>query len=173
MLFMDDMMVYPGTLMDDECGMRVIKCYIYKFAKERIERKQQYDVNLKRKTEKRFFWFHTVRPIWTRFHILDNQLAVKDFITLHQGVENKIVYFMPQYLPEDMQFHKRKSLVYYAPIEAVIEYFKGWGESDLQNITIIDTHFRWFYDVFEDAVKNSESNMDVVAYYYSKPVPRT
>lgn len=52
---MDDMMVYPGTLMDDECGMRVIKCYIYKFAKERIERKQQYDVNLKRKTEKRFF----------------------------------------------------------------------------------------------------------------------
>ncbi|WP_236907417.1 hypothetical protein, partial [Cronobacter sakazakii] len=73
-----------------------------------------------------------------------------------------------QYFPADMQFHKRKSLVYYAPIEAVIEYFKGWGESDLQNITIIDTHFRWFYDVFEDAVKNSESNMDVVAYYYSK-----
>lgn len=162
------MIAYPGTLMDDECGIRVIKCYIYKFAKEKIERKQRYDVNLKRKTNKKFFWFHTLRPIWTRFHILDNQLAVKDFITLHQGVKNQTVYFMPQYFPEDMQFHKRKSLVYYASIEAVIEYFKGWRESDLQNITIIDTHFCWFYDVFEDEVKNSESNMDVVAYYYLK-----
>lgn len=162
------MIAYPGTLIDDDNGMRVVKCYIYKFAKERIDRKPRYDAKSKKMTEKKFFWFHTARPIWTRFHTIENRLAVKDFIRLHQGVENKRVYFMPQYFPDDIQFHKRKTLVYCSSMEDAVNYLKAWGESDLQNITIIDSEFRWFYDVFEDEVKDAENNMDVVAYYYCK-----
>ena len=165
---MDNMIAYPGTLMDDNSGMRVVKCYIYKFARERINRKPKYDAKFKRMTEKNFFWFHTTRPIWTRYHTIENILAVKDFIRLHQGVGNKRVYFMPQYFPGNIQFHKRRTLVYCSSMEDVVNYLKAWGESDLQNITIIDSEFRWFYDVFEDEIKGAEDNMDVVAYYYCK-----
>ena len=165
---MDNMIAYPGTLMDDDSGMRVVKCYIYKFARERIDRKPRYDAKSKRMTEKKFFWFHTARPIWTRFHTIENRLAVKDFIRLYQEVGNKRVYFMPQYFPDNIQFHKRKTLVYCSSMEDVVNYLNAWGESDLQNITIIDSEFRWFYDVFEDEVKDAEDNMDVVAYYYCK-----
>ncbi|EOI5721304.1 hypothetical protein ACMS1V_003326 [Cronobacter dublinensis] len=165
---MDNMIAYPGTLMDDDSGMRVVKCYIYKFARERIDRKPRYDAKSKRMTEKKFFWFHTSRPIWTRFHTIENRFAVKDFIRLHQGAGNEMVYFMPQYFPESIQFHNRKTLVYCSSMEDVVNYLNAWGKSDLQNITIIDSKFRWFYDLFEDEVKDAEDNMDVVAYYYCK-----
>lgn len=35
---------YPGILIDDDTRFRILKCYIYKFIKHRVERRPRFDV---------------------------------------------------------------------------------------------------------------------------------
>lgn len=58
---------YPGTLIDDDTRFRILKCYIYKFIKHRVERRPRFDVK-RNCFAKKYFWFNTWRPLSGSYH---------------------------------------------------------------------------------------------------------
>ncbi|MDH0746745.1 hypothetical protein N5D61_10345 [Pseudomonas sp. GD03842] len=154
---------YPGRLLDDEQGFRVLKCYIYKFVRNRIERKPRFDLEKRSFTEKKYFWFNTWRPLSGSYHedsYIESFEAVKkeSFIA-----EEKNVYFMPQYT-QDKTTKKRKSYIYQCSGLDVAHYLSVMTLGDLQNITIFGSRFDWAVDLYEDTLPGHKDDMDVLVY---------
>lgn len=98
-------------MIDDEKGFRVLKCYIYKFIRNRIELRQRFDAEKKCFTTKKYYWFHIWRPLSGSYH---NEMHIEKSEVLRSEsfiLEEKSVYFMPQYAQEKIA-KKRKTYIY-------------------------------------------------------------
>ncbi|WP_296259474.1 MULTISPECIES: hypothetical protein [unclassified Pseudomonas] len=154
---------YPGQLIDDEIGFRILKCYIYKFIKNNIHKRPRYDVNDKSWTKKNFFWFNTLRPMFGSYHTENNLETLSNLRNAAFLSDEPKVYFMPQYIQE--KFKKvTKSYIYCSSGTEVQEYLSEITAKDLQNITIFNNYFTWAVDIFEDTLPHSKNEMDVVIY---------
>jgi hypothetical protein len=154
---------YPGNLLDDEKGYRVLKCYIYKFIKNRMELKPRFDVEKKCFTAKKYYWFHTRRPLSGSFHNVQNieklaKLKEESFL-----IEENNVYFMPQYTQESVK-KNRRTYIHQCTGRDVAHYLSVMTLEDLQNITIFSSTFDWAIDLFEDTLPDHEDDMDVLVY---------
>ena len=154
---------YPGHLIDDEKGYRVLKCYIYKFIKNRIELKPRFDVEKKCFTEKKYFWFHTWRPLTGSYHNVQNIEKLKTLKSENFIAEEKNVYFMPQYIQERIP-KKRRTYILQCTGSQVAHYLSAMTLEDLQNITIFSSTFDWAIDLFEDTLPGHDDDMDVLVY---------
>jgi hypothetical protein len=154
---------YPGKLVDDEVGFRVLKCYIYKFIKNNIIRKPRFDSASWSFTTKKYFWFKTLRPMFGEYH---DKKCIESFHTLKGEsfiADEKRVYFMPQCLQEQL-VRKRKSYIYCCSGSEAAEYLSLMGVNDLQSLTIFSSSFSWAIDLFDDTVINPRDEMDVLVY---------
>jgi len=154
---------YPGHLIDDERGFRVLKCYIYKFIKNRIELKPRFNVEKRCFTTKKYYWFHTWRPLSGSYH---NDKHIENFEVLRSESfihEEKHVYFMPQYTQARIA-KKRKTYIYHCTGRDAAHYLSSMTLEDLQNITIFSSTFDWAIDLFEDTLPEHKDDMDILVY---------
>lgn len=154
---------YPGKLIDDEIGLRIFKCYIYKFIKSNVKRKPRYDIAAKSFTAKKYFWFDTLRPMFGAYHSKENIESFHIIKGERFIAEEKNVYFMPQYLQDEVK-GKRKSYIYCSSGSEILEYLSSMGVQDLQNLTIFSSSFSWAIDLFDDTVIHPKDEMDVLVY---------
>lgn len=154
---------YPGTLIDDQTGFRALKCYIYKFAKQKIIRKPRFDTHTKTFTQKKYFWFHTSRPTFGSYHTQKN-IEKLETVRSESFVKNeKNVYFLPQYTQEKIDKNRKTYMFICTGYEAA-QYLSSMTLEDLQNITIFSSTFTWAIDIFEDTLPDCRDDMDVVVY---------
>jgi hypothetical protein len=154
---------YPGILLDDELGFRVLKCYIYKFVKGNIEKKPRFDVDTMSFSSKKYFWFKTGRPLLGGYHFAGNLIDLDDLKCEGFLSSEERVYFMPRYTQEKF-IGKRKSYVYCSSGSDVAKYLSLMGVEDLQNITIFSSRFTWVVDLYEDTLPGSDNDMDILIY---------
>lgn len=161
---------YPGMLIDDDKGFRILKCYIYKFIKHRIERKPRFDLEKKCFTEKKYFWFHTWRPMSGSYH-KENNIEKLEWLWRERFIiDEPNVYFLPQYTEEKIS-KKRKSYIFQCTGREAARYLASMTIYDLQNITIFSSKFDWAIDLFEDTAFDHKNDMDVVVYVKRPPMP--
>jgi hypothetical protein len=117
---------YPGCLIDDDKGFRVLKCYIYKFIRHRIELKPRFDVEKNCFTVKKYYWFHTWQPLSGSYH---NEKHIEKLEALKNESfirEEGNVYFMPQYTEEKIT-KKRKTYIHQCTGLEVVRYLSSMG----------------------------------------------
>lgn len=154
---------YPGTLIDDDTGFRILKCYIYKFIKHRVERKPRFDVKRKCFTEKKYFWFNTWRLLSGSYHN-DNHVEKLEGLWFEEFIlEEPKVYFIPQYT-EGKISKKRKRYIFQCTGQEAAHYLSSMILEDLQNITIFSSAFSWAIDLFEDTLPGHKDDMDILVY---------
>lgn len=162
-------LAYPGTLLDDEKGYRLLKCYMYKFIKNKIIRKPRFDKATHTFTEKKYFWFNSSRPLFGRYHTLDKIISFH-WVLNGDFLGNKAqVFYMPQY-SQGKHGKKRKTFVYCCPGAELVQYLNKIHYDEMQNITIFDSSFSWAIDIFEDLTFNNVDEKDVITYF-SPPQP--
>lgn len=154
---------YPGHLVDDDRGFRILKCYIYKFIKHRIEKKPRFDVEKKCFTTKKYFWFHTSRPLSGSYHTNDHIEKLETLRREQFIIQERHVYFMPQYTEVNVP-KKRKSYIHQCTGQEAAHYLASMTLEDLQNITIFSSTFAWAIDLFEDTLLGHKDDMDVLVY---------
>ena len=155
---------YPGCLLDADLSIRVLKCYLYKFVKNKITKKTRYDKIAGRMTEKKYFWFNFSRPLFSAYHSIDNMVRFNDLIGSEFIGGKSNVFFVPHYRPEDYD-KKRKAFVYRCTGLELERYLRDLNACHMQNIIIFDSSFLWAIDVFEDIVMGSVDCKDVVVYF--------
>lgn len=154
---------YPGKLIDDETGFRVLKCYIYKFIKGNIKKRPRFDVKEMRFSQKKYYWFNTLRPMFGAYH---NERNIEPFHNLKDETfisDEKKIYFMPQYY-QSKNLAKRNSYIYCCNGAELKEYFSSMKISDLQNITIFNSSFTWALDLFDETLPHPKNEMDILIY---------
>lgn len=154
---------YPGKLINDETGYRILKCYIYKFAKNRITLKPRFNTETKSFTLKKFYWFNTLRPIVGTYHNHEHIERLDNIKTADFIANEETAYFMPQYSQQKNQ-QKRKTLIYKCSGADIIAYLGCMKLEDLQNITIFNSTFTWAIDIFDDTLPGHHTDMDVLTY---------
>ncbi len=154
---------YPGKLLADELGFRVLKCYIYKFTKRNILRKPRFDVETMSFSGKKYFWFRTGRPLLGDYHFADSFITLEDLKRESFLSCEERVYFMPRYIQGEVKA-KRKSHVYCSSGRDVVGYLSVMNVDDLQNITIFNSRFTWAVDLYEDTLPGSDRDMDILIY---------
>jgi hypothetical protein len=162
---------YPGKLIDDETGFRILKCYIYKFIKNNISKRPKFNLQTKQFTEKEYFWFNTLRPLYGNYHNIINTERLQNILKAQFISNEEKIYFMPQYYQEEHKT-KRKSYVYCCTGEEVKQYLTKMHTKDLQNITLTSSTFNWAVDIFEDLVASPANDMDVLIYVH-RPKTKT
>lgn len=154
---------YPGTLIDDELGFRIIKCYIYKFVKKNIERRPRFDVGTMGFTSKKYFWFHTRQPFFGEYNIPENIEKLDNLKSASFVYDEEKVYFMPQYYQGEVK-GKRKSCIYWCSGPEVTRYLSSIDLKDLQNLVIFNSRFTWAIDMFDETRHGADHDMDVLIY---------
>ncbi|WP_268797170.1 hypothetical protein [Pseudomonas huanghezhanensis] len=149
--------------MSDELGFRVLKCYIYKFIKNRVEKRPRFDVGIMGFTSKKYFWFKTARPLFGDYHAICELISLDALKREGFLSGEKKVYFMPQYT-QGVSRGKRKSNVYCSTGIDVVGYLSSMNINDLQNITIFSSRFTWAVDLYEDTLPRTENDMDILIY---------
>lgn len=162
--------IYPGTLVEDDAGYRLVKCYMYKFVKNRIVRKPRYDRCSQGFTDKKYFWFNASRPLFGFYHKVENMVRFAWLLNGGFLEGKKQVFFMPQYIQGGRE-KKRKSIVYCCSGVEFVEYLRQITYGELQNITVFDSSLGWAIDIFEDLVFNNIDDKDVVVYFSSPKSP--
>lgn len=160
---------YPGTLLNDDIGYRVLKCYIFKFIKGNVARKPRFDPIKRRMTEKKYYFFNTLRPLFGEYHNIKNLCSIESLRKDYFFSDSDKIFFMPQYRQEKEKT-KRISYVFCCLGQEIKEYLDSITKDDLQNITIFDSKFTWAIDLFEELAPDSTSEMDVVIYVKSPSI---
>lgn len=155
---------YPGYLLDAELSVRLMKCYAYKFVKNRIARKSKYDKVLGRMTEKKYFHFNLSKPMFAPYHSVENLVRLDELLGSGFLSGKSHVFFVPHYRPI---FHEkgRKAFVYCCAGLDLEEYFRTLDEDCMQNVTIFDSSYSWAIDIFDDTVPDFRNYKDVVVYF--------
>jgi hypothetical protein len=153
---------YPGKLVDDEVGFRILKCYIYTFIKNNIVRKPRFDIASRSFTTKKYFWFKTLRSMLGEYH---DKKCVESFHTLkgESFIADEKRSISCHSLQEQL-VRKRKSYIYCCSGGEAAEYLSLMGVNDLQNLTIFSSSFSWAIDLFDDTVIDPRDEMDVLVY---------
>ena len=155
---------YPGTLLDDELGYRLLKCYVFKFIRHKVLRRPRFDVAAQAFTHKQYFWFHTKRPLFGDYHRQENRVRFSWVLNSGFLAGKRAVFFMPQYSASDSGKH-RKTNVYCCSGAEVISYLDRMEWHEMQNFTLFDSSFDWALDIFEDLVPDEQHDKDVVIYF--------
>lgn len=154
---------YPGTLLNDDIGYRALKCYIFKFIKGKVTRKSRFDLTQKKMTEKKYYFFNTLRPLFGEYHNEKNLCTLESLRSDYFFSDSDKVFFMPQYRQEKEEA-KKTSYVFCCFGREIKAYLDSMTADDLQNITIFDSKFTWAIDLFEDLAPSSTSELDVMIY---------
>jgi hypothetical protein len=154
---------YPGVLLSDELGYRALKCYVFKFIKGNVTRIPRFDIKQNKMTEKKYYFFKTLRPLFGEYHSEKNLTTIESLRSEYFFPTQKKLFFMPQYWQEKEKT-KATSYVFYCLGREIKEYLDSMTADDVQNITIFDNKFTWAIDLFEGLATSYTSKLDVMIY---------
>lgn len=159
-----DELSYPGCLLDEELSYRVMKCYVFNFAPDRITRRPRYDKVSGKPTEKKYFWFNISRPMRSAYHSMSNRIRFTELMRSNFIQEKPSIFFTPHYAPKG-QARRHKSFVYLCSGRDFIDYLNEIDGDAMQNFIVFDSSFKWAVDFYEDLVPEFSNHKDVVIYF--------
>lgn len=156
--------VHPGCMLDKGLSERLIRCYLYKFIKNKVVRKPRYDKATGNRTSKTYFQFNMSRPFYGSYHAVSNMVRFSDLIQSNFIKSQNVVFYILHYAPLGRD-KGRKAFVYLCEGAALQMYLAKLDSDYMQNITIFDSSFSWAIDIFEDLVADFVDYKDVVLYF--------
>ena len=157
---------YPGQLLEAELGLKVIRIFLYKFARDScVKRRKIYDKETKRLTDKSYLHFNLTPPYWGSKFTEADRTDRSIFSSFLLSKENNI-FFMPHY--HMVQSNEKNANIYCSTSDQVVKYFDAQKEEEAQNIYIFDASFTWFIDVFDELRKDAIDGKDYHVLFYQK-----